>query len=118
MKLGVLTDKLEGIEVHKQKWKNDFCGKVHDPRQEFKETRNMSFIRLTNGSKGTRKTNFTTNTTLPRRVSTTRKTNGRVYQQPGKHLEVATASQRKLSQNTAKKRKGSCKNFEQEDADN
>ena len=58
----VLIDKLEGLEIHKRRWKNEFCGKVYDAREEFKQTRITSFVRSTSTSKGTKKsmtTNFT-----------------------------------------------------------
>lgn len=56
----VLTDKLEHMDFHKRKWKNDFCGRVNDTRQEFKQTRsmeNLSRVRSYHGA---------TDTTRPR----------------------------------------------------
>ena len=43
----VLVDKLEGLEIHKRRWKNEFCSKVYDAREEFKQTRITSFVRST-----------------------------------------------------------------------
>ena len=68
----VLTDKLEDIEIHKRKWKNDFCGRVFDTRQEFKQGRNndtLGFIRLSNGGVGG-KEGFNTECRHPQRVFT------------------------------------------------
>lgn len=51
----VLIDKLKGLEIHKRTWKNEFCVKVYDAREEFKQTRITSFVRSTSTSKGTKK---------------------------------------------------------------
>ena len=99
----VLIDKLEGLEVHKRRWKNEFCGKVYDAREEFKQTRITSFVRSTSSSKGT-KTSMATNFTQLRRVSTARKRNGRtkLYKQPAQNQETGATSRKEPSQDTAK----------------
>ena len=99
----VLIDKLEGLEIHKRRWKNEFCGKVYDAREEFKQTRITSFVRSTSTSKGTEK-NMTTNFTQPQRVSTARKRNGRtkLYKQPDQNQETGATSRKEPSQDTAK----------------
>jgi len=99
----VLIDKLEGLEIHKRRWKNEFCGKVYDAREEFKQTRITSFVRSTSTSKGTKKS-MTTNFTQPRRVSTARKRNGRtkLYKQPHQNQETRATSRKEPSQDTAK----------------
>ena len=100
----VLIDKLEGLEIHKRRWKNEFCGKVYDAREEFKQTRITSFVRSTSTSKGTEK-NMTTNFTQPQRVSTARKRNGRtkLYKQPDQNKETGATSRKEPSQDTAKR---------------
>ena len=58
----VLIEKLEGLETHKRRWKNEFFGKVYNAREEFRQTRITSFGRSSSASKGTKKgmtTNFT-----------------------------------------------------------
>lgn len=99
----VLIDKLEGLEIHKRRWKNEFCGKVYDAREEFKQTRITSFVRSTSSSKGT-KTSMATNFTQLRRVSTARKRNGRtkLYKQPAQNQETGATSRKEPSQDTAK----------------
>lgn len=99
----VLMDKLEGLEIHKRRWKNEFCGKVYDAREEFKQTRITSFVRSTSTSKGTEKS-MTTNFTQPQRVSTARKRNGRtkLYKQPDQNQETGATSRKEPSQDTAK----------------
>lgn len=99
----VLIDKLEGLEIHKRRWKNEFCGKVYDAREEFKQTRITSFVRSTSTSKGTKK-GMTTNFTQPQRVSTARKRNGRtkLYKQPDENQETGATSRKEPSQDTAK----------------
>ena len=99
----VLIDKLEGLEIHKRRWKNEFCGKVYDAREEFKQTRITSFVRSTSTSKGTKK-GMTTNFTQPQRVSTARKKNGRtkLYKQPDENQETGAASRKEPSQDSAK----------------
>ena len=99
----VLIDKLEGLEIHKRRWKNEFCGKVYDAREEFKQTRITSFVRSTSTSKGTEKS-MTTNFTQPQRVSTARKRNGRtkLYKQPDQNQETGATSRKEPSQDTAK----------------
>ena len=99
----VLIDKLEGLEIHKRRWKNEFCGKVYDAREEFKQTRITSFVRSTSTSKGTKKS-MTTNFTQPRRVSTARKRNGRtkLYKPPAENQETGATSRKEPSQDTAK----------------
>ena len=99
----VLIDKLEGLEIHKRRWKNEFCGKVYDAREEFKQTRITSFVRSTSSSKGT-KTSMATNFTQLRRVSTARKRNGRtkLYKQPDQNQETGATSRKEPSQDTAK----------------
>ena len=99
----VLIDKLEGLEIHKRRWKNEFCGKVYDAREEFKQTRITSFVRSTSTSKGTKKS-MTTNFTQPQRVSTARKRNGRtkLYKQPDENQEIGATSRKEPSQDTAK----------------
>ena len=99
----VLIDKLEGLEIHKRRWKNEFCGKVYDAREEFKQTRITSFVRSTSTSKGTKK-GMTTNFTQPQRVSTARKRNGRtkLYKQPDQNQETGATSRKEPSQDTAK----------------
>ena len=99
----VLMDKLEGLEVHKRRWKNEFCGKVYDAREEFKQTRITSFVRSTSTSKGTKK-GMTTNFAQPQRVSTARKRNGRtkLYKQPDENQETGATSRKEPSQDTAK----------------
>ena len=99
----VLIDKLEGLEIHKRRWKNEFCGKVYDAREEFRQTRITSFVRSTSTSKGTKKS-MTTNFTQPRRVSTARKRNGRtkLYKQPDQNQETGATSRKEPSQDTAK----------------
>ena len=99
----VLMDKLEGLEVHKRRWKNEFCGKVYDAREEFKQTRITSFVRSTSTSKGTKK-GMTTNFTQPQRVSTARKRNGRtkLHKQPDENQETEATSRKEPSQDTAK----------------
>ena len=99
----VLIDKLEGLEIHKRRWKNEFCGKVYDAREEFKQTRITSFVRSTSTSKGTKKS-MTTNFTQPQRVSTARKRNGRtkLYKQPDENQETGATNRKEPSQDTAK----------------
>ena len=99
----VLIDKLEGLEIHKRRWKNEFCGKVYDAREEFKQTRITSFVRSTSTSKGTKK-GMTTNFTQPQRVSTARKRNGRTkrYKQPDQNQETGATNRKEPSQDTAK----------------
>lgn len=99
----VLIDKLEGLEIHKRRWKNEFCGKVYDAREEFKQTRITSFVRSTSTSKGTKK-GMTTNFTQPQRVSTARKRNGRtkLYKKPDENQETEATSRKEPSQDTAK----------------
>lgn len=99
----VLIDKLEGLEIHKRRWKNEFCGKVYDAREEFKQTRITSFVRSTSTSKGTKKS-MTTNFTQPQRVSSARKRNGRtkLYKQPDQNQETGATSRKEPSQDTAK----------------
>ena len=99
----VLIDKLEGLEIHKRRWKNEFCSKVYDAREEFKQTRITSFVRSTSTSKGTEKS-MTTNFTQPQRVSTARKRNGRtkLYKQPDQNQETGATSRKEPSQDTAK----------------
>ena len=99
----VLIDKLEGLEIHKRRWKNEFCGKVYDAREEFKQTRITSFVRSTSTSKETKK-GMTTNFTQPQRVSTARKRNGRtkLYKQPDENQETGATSRKEPSQDTAK----------------
>ena len=99
----VLIDKLEGLEIHKRRWKNEFCGKVYDAREEFKQTRITSFVRSTSSSKGTN-TSMATNFTQLRRVSTARKRNGRtkLYKQPAQNQETGATSRKEPSQDTAK----------------
>ena len=99
----VLIDKLEGLEVHKRRWKNEFCGKVYDAREEFKQTRITSFVRSTSISQGTKKS-MTTNFTQPQRVYTARKRNGRtkLYKQPDENQETGATSRKEPSQDTAK----------------
>ena len=100
----VLIDKLEGLEIHKRRWKNEFCGKVYDAREEFRQTRITSFVRSTSTSKGTKKS-MTTNFTQPQRVSTARKRNGRtkLYKQPDENQETEATSRKEPSQDTAKR---------------
>ena len=99
----VLIDKLEGLEIHKRRWKNEFCGKVYYAREEFKQTRITSFVRSTSTSKGTKKS-MTTNFTQPQRVYTARKRNGRtkLYKQPAQNQETGATSRKEPSQDTAK----------------
>ena len=99
----VLIDKLEGLEIHKRRWKNQFCGKVYDAREEFKQTRITSFVRSTSISQGTKKS-MTTNFTQPQRVYTARKRNGRtkLYKQPDENQETEATSRKEPSQDTAK----------------
>ena len=99
----VLIDKLEGLEIHKRRWKNEFYGKVYDAREEFRQTRITSFARSTSTSKGTKKS-MTTNFTQPQRVSTARKRNGRtkLYKQPDQNQETGATSRKGPSQDTAK----------------
>lgn len=100
----VLIDKLEGLEIHKRRWKNEFCGKVYDAREEFKQTRITSFVRSTSTSKGTKKS-MTTNFTQPQRVSSARKRNGRtkLYKQPDQNQETRATSRKEPSQDTAER---------------
>lgn len=100
----VLIDKLEGLEIHKRRWKNEFCGKVYDAREEFKQTRITSFVRSTSTSKGTEKS-MTTNFTQPQRVSSARKRNGRtkLYKQPDQNQETGATSRKEPSQDTAER---------------
>lgn len=105
----VLIDKLENIEIHKRRWKNDFCGKLYDTRQEFKRTQDMetlAFIQLMSGSRE-EKTSFKPETTISRRVSTTRKSYGRIYKQAGKDSEAAITNDQDPSQKASKKEKPS-----------
>ena len=99
----VLIDKLEGLEIHKRRWKNEFCGKVYDAREEFKQTRITSFVRSTSISQGTKKS-MTTNFTQPQRVYTARKRNGRTkrYKQPDQNQETGATNRKEPSQDTAK----------------
>lgn len=99
----VLIDKLEGLEIHKRRWKNEFCGKVYDAREEFKQTRITSFVRSTSISQGTNKS-MTTNFTQPQRVYTARKRNGRTkrYKQPDQNQETGATNRKEPSQDTAK----------------
>lgn len=99
----VLVDKLEGLEIHKRRWKNEFCGKVYDAREEFKQTRITSFVRSTSISQGTKKS-MTTNFTQPQRVYTARKRNGRTkrYKQPDQNQETGATNRKEPSQDTAK----------------
>ena len=99
----VLIDKLEGLEIHKRRWKNEFCGKVYDAREEFKQTRITSFVRSTSISQGTKKS-MTTNFTQPQRVYTARKRIGRtkLYKQPDENQETEATSRKEPSQNSAK----------------
>ena len=100
----VLIEKLEGLEIHKRRWKKEFCGKVYDAREEFRQTRITSFVRSTSASKGTKKS-VTTNFNQLQRVSTARKTKGRtqLYKQPDEKQETeATLNHKEPSQDTAK----------------
>ena len=99
----VLIDKLEGLEIHKRRWKNEFCGKVYDAREEFKQTRITSFVRSTSISQGTKKS-MTSNFTQPQRVYTARKRNGRTkrYKQPDQNQETGATNRKEPSQDTAK----------------
>ena len=99
----VLIDKLEGLEIHKRRWKNEFCGKVYDAGEEFKQTRITSFVRSTSISQGTKKS-MTTNFTQPQRVYTARKRNGRTkrYKQPDQNQETGATNRKEPSQDTAK----------------
>ena len=99
----VLIDKLEGLEIHKRRWKNEFCGKVYDAREEFKQTRITSFVRSTSISQGTKKS-MTTNFTQPQRVYTARKRNGRtkLHKQPDQNQETGATNRKEPSQDTAK----------------
>lgn len=100
----VLIEKLEGLETHKRRWKNEFFGKVYNAREEFRQTRITSFVRSSSASKGTKK-GMTTNFNQPQRVSTARKTKGRtrLYKQPDEKQETeATLNRKEPSQDTAK----------------
>ena len=111
----VLTDKLEDIEVHKRKWKNDFCGRVFDTRQEFKQGRNndtLAFIELSNGGVGG-KEGFNTECRHPQRVFTAGlKPKERIYKRREKYSEAPTSRQQETSQKTANREKTSVSELE------
>lgn len=104
----VLTDKLEDIEIHKRKWKNDFCGRVFGTRQEFKQGRNndtLGFIRLSNGGVGG-KEGFNTECRHPQRVFTAGlKLKERIYKRKEKYSEAPTSRQQETSQKAASREK-------------
>ena len=106
----VLTDKFEDIEIHKRKWKNDFCGRVFDTRQEFKKGRNndtLAFIRLSSGGVGG-KGGFNTDCRHPQRVFTAGlKSKERIYKGRDKYSEAATSRQQETSQKSANREKTS-----------
>ena len=106
----VLTDKLENIEIHKRKWKNDFCGRVFDTRQEFKKGRNdntLAFIRLSSGGVGG-KGGFNTDCRHPQRVFTAGlKSKERIYKRREKYSEAATSRQQETSQKATNREKTS-----------
>lgn len=90
----VLTDKLEHMDFHKRKWKNDFCGRVNDTRQEFKQTRsmeNLSRVRSYHGA---------TDTTRPR---VSGKPNVGIYRQLGKTSEADATSRKEPTLSAASK---------------
>ena len=106
----VLTDKLEDIEIHKRKWKNDFCGRVFDTRQEFKKGRNndtLTFIRFSSGSVGG-KGGFNTECRHPQRVFTAGlKSKEQIYKGREKYSEAATSRKQETSQKSANREKTS-----------
>ena len=106
----VLTDQLEDIEIHKRKWKSDFCGRVFDTRQEFKKGRNndtLTFIRFSSGSVGG-KGGFNTECRHPQRVFTAGlKSKERIYKGREKYSEAATSRQQETSQKSANREKTS-----------
>lgn len=97
----VLNDKLEDIEFHKRKWKNDFCWKLNDTRQEFKQTRNMessSCVRFYCRSKGGKVVR------IPDTAQClSRKPNVGIYQQLGKTSEADATIQKEATRSGAKK---------------
>lgn len=97
----VLNDKLEDIEFHKRKWKNDFCWKLNDTRQEFKQTRNMessSCVRFYCRSKGGKVVR------IPDTAQClSRKPNVGIYQQLGKTSEADATIQKEVTRSGAKK---------------
>lgn len=99
----VLTEKLGDIEFHKRKWKNDFCGRVNEARQEFKQTRSMeslSFAKPHHDSKEGKR--FLLPDTAQR---LSRKPNLRIYQQQRKTSDDETTSSPEPTWNVAKKDK-------------
>lgn len=97
----VLTDKLEDIEFHKRKWKNDFCGRVNEAKQEFKQTRSMESLLFAKPHHDSKEGKRFLLHKMAQRLS--RKPNLGIYQQQRKTSDNETTSSPEPTWNVGKK---------------
>lgn len=96
----ILTDKLEDIEFHQRKWKNDFCGKVNDTRQDYKQTRSMESFSGVASYRGAKGGKMYFNATQQRLSG--KPTEG-FYQHPGQTTETETTRHKESTRGLARK---------------